>query len=123
MGIQAQDANTYLLETLDFKPLVVQKDLDVSHGTGHVVDSLHQQGFGIIIDFRHSEPRKIRLEGDSRVFLALLVFSDLRTLSAIYNEDDDRSSPTFGSPFLLMLCVKTCLYFFLVLASAVSTTS
>jgi hypothetical protein len=77
IGNEVQDACTYLLETLDFEPFVIQEYLDVPYGTSHIVDSLHQQGFGIVIDFRHSESRKIRLEGDSRVLLAFLVFRDL----------------------------------------------
>jgi hypothetical protein len=76
-----------LLETLDFDSLVVKEDLAILDCSSHIVYPLHQESLCVVIDLVHAESRQIWFEGDSSVFLALLVLGDLHTIESYVNWD------------------------------------
>lgn len=52
-------------------------DLDTLHRTSHIVDSLSQEGIGVVINLGHVESLQVRCEGDLGPLLAFLVVGDL----------------------------------------------
>lgn len=70
----------YLFKILDLEPLRVHEYLDISDGTGDIVDSLHHKSISIIIDTAHPEPLQLGGEGDLCPFF---VFGVLRYLPSV----------------------------------------
>lgn len=112
---------THLLKVLDFEPIVVQGYFDVAHSTRHIVDSFRHEGVRVVVYAFHTKSFQVGSEGDLGPFFTFLVVGDLIGEPRRYFRLN-RMMLTFGVPFLLMFSLKTCLYFFPLILSAVSTT-
>lgn len=67
-----------LFETLDRNARAVQVHADALNATSHVIDTLLNQRFKVIVHLCHVEFRQIRLKRDTGVLLAGAVGSDFR---------------------------------------------
>jgi hypothetical protein len=67
----------HLFEILDFESFSIHEHLDVSYGTGYIVDSLHHESVCVVIDAVHSKSHELWGEGDLGPFLIFGIIGDL----------------------------------------------